>query len=78
MFILYSYEPFISISQLKKPSLRTATKALYMQAPPPLEKASRPNLVLKMGELVEDGDEITVTDVALPVSMQLKVKLIKK
>lgn len=49
-----------------------------MQAPPPLEKASRPNLVLKMGELVEDGDEITVTDVALPVSMQLKVKLIKK
>ncbi|CAO3671202.1 unnamed protein product [Umbelopsis ramanniana] len=65
-------------TQLKKPSLRTSTKALYMQAPPPLEKASRPNLVLKMGELVEDGDEITVTDVALPVSMQLKVKLIKK
>ncbi|KAI8579665.1 hypothetical protein K450DRAFT_240931 [Umbelopsis ramanniana AG] len=65
-------------TQLKKPSLRTATKALYMQAPPPLEKASRPNLVLKMGDLVEDGDEITVTDVALPVSMQLKVKLITK
>lgn len=65
-------------TQLKKPSLRTATKALYMQAPPPLEKASRPNLVLKMGDLLEDGDEITVTDVALPVSMQLKVKLITK
>jgi ubiquitin-activating enzyme E1 C len=48
-----------------------------MQAPPALEKASRPNLVLKMSELVEDNDEITVTDVALPVSMQLKVRLIK-
>jgi ubiquitin-activating enzyme E1 C len=63
---------------LKKPSLRTATKSLYMQGPPPLEKASRPNLVFKMSELVEDNDEITVTDVALPVSMQLKVRLIKK
>ncbi|CAO3679538.1 unnamed protein product [Umbelopsis vinacea] len=65
-------------TQLKKPSLRTATKSLYMQAPPALEKASRPNLLLKMSELVEDNDEITVTDVALPVSMQLKVRLIKK
>ncbi|GAB5591827.1 NEDD8 activating enzyme [Umbelopsis nana] len=65
-------------TQLKKPSLRTATKSLYMQGPPPLEKASRPNLVFKMSELVEDNDEITVTDVALPVSMQLKVRLIKK
>ncbi|KAH8549265.1 hypothetical protein BGW37DRAFT_111971 [Umbelopsis sp. PMI_123] len=64
-------------TQLKKPSLRTATKSLYMQAPPTLEKASRPNLVRKMGELVDDGDEITVTDVALPLSLQLKVKLIK-
>lgn len=64
-------------SQLKKPSLRTATKSLYMQAPPALEKASRPNLMLKMGDLVGDGDEITVTDVALPVSMQLKVTMVK-
>ncbi|KAG2172704.1 hypothetical protein INT43_000051 [Umbelopsis isabellina] len=64
-------------TQLKKPSLRTATKSLYMQAPPALEKASRPNLLLKMGDLVGDGDEITVTDVALPVSMQLKVTMLK-
>jgi ubiquitin-activating enzyme E1 C len=48
-----------------------------MQAPPPLEKASRPNLLLKMMELVDDGDEITVTDVALPVSMQLKVTMLR-
>jgi ubiquitin-activating enzyme E1 C len=76
-FILLTDKFLRPFSQLKKPSLRTATKSLYMQAPPTLEKASRPNLVRKMGELVDDGDEITVTDVALPLSLQLKVKLIK-
>ena len=60
-------------SQLKRPSLRTATKSLYMQAPPALEEATRPNLEKSLDELLEAGEYITVTDVALPVSIQLKV-----
>ncbi|KAG2220599.1 hypothetical protein INT45_002621 [Circinella minor] len=59
--------------QLKRPSLRTATKSLYMQAPPVLEEATRPNLEKKLEDLIESGEYITVTDVALPVSIQLKV-----
>ncbi|CDH55983.1 nedd8 activating enzyme [Lichtheimia corymbifera JMRC:FSU:9682] len=59
--------------QLKKPSLRTSSKSLYMQAPPALETATRPNLTKSMEELIEEGDYITVTDIALPVSIQLKV-----
>ncbi|KAL1925706.1 uncharacterized protein VTP21DRAFT_589 [Calcarisporiella thermophila] len=60
-------------TQLKKPSLSTGSKQLYMQAPPPLEQATRHNLLLKMKELVEPGDEIVITDPTLPISMQLKV-----
>lgn len=44
-----------------------------MQAPPALETATRPNLTKAMEELIEEGDYITVTDIALPVSIQLKV-----
>ncbi|KAG0170615.1 hypothetical protein DFQ28_002055 [Apophysomyces sp. BC1034] len=59
--------------QLKKPSLRTASQSLYMQAPPALEEITRPNLSKTLEELLEDGDCVTVTDTALPVSLQLKV-----
>ncbi|KAI9308711.1 hypothetical protein BJ944DRAFT_227497 [Cunninghamella echinulata] len=60
--------------QLKKPSLRTATKSLYMQAPPMLEKATRDNLKKSLNELLENGDYITVTDITLPVSLQIKIQ----
>ncbi|KAI9323378.1 hypothetical protein BX666DRAFT_1847219, partial [Dichotomocladium elegans] len=59
--------------QLKKPSLRTASKSLYMQAPPALEAATHPNLSKPLEELLEENDYITVTDTSLPVSIQLKV-----
>lgn len=53
-------------AQLKKPSIRTGeNKSLYMQSPPTLEEMSRPNLEKKVGELVENGDEIAVTDPSL-------------
>ncbi|ORZ23426.1 hypothetical protein BCR42DRAFT_458760 [Absidia repens] len=61
-------------TQLKKPSLRTANRSLYMQAPPVLEQATRTNLSLPIGDFVENGEFITVTDAALPVSLQIKVK----
>ena len=44
-----------------------------MQAPTVLEEATRPNLEKKLEDLIESGEYITVTDVALPVSIQLKV-----
>ncbi|KAI9343740.1 hypothetical protein DFJ73DRAFT_841197 [Zopfochytrium polystomum] len=59
--------------QLKKPSLRTAEKSLYMQAPKMLEQATRPNLEKALHELMQDGQDIVVTDEALPISMKLTV-----
>ncbi|ORX58678.1 hypothetical protein DM01DRAFT_1361821 [Hesseltinella vesiculosa] len=59
--------------QLKKPSLRTATQSLYMQAPPVLEQATRANLEKPLSSLIDSGDTITITDAALPVSLQLRV-----
>lgn len=59
--------------QLKKPSLSTSTKSLYLRAPPQLEAATRPNLDRKLRDLVENGQGITVTDTALPFSLELKV-----
>ncbi|KAL4210653.1 hypothetical protein AB4K20DRAFT_1901708 [Rhizopus microsporus] len=62
-----------SDTQLKKPSLRTATKSIYMQAPKALNQATLPNLDKLLSEFVSEGEYITVTDAALPVSLQLKI-----
>ncbi|KAI8802242.1 hypothetical protein BJ742DRAFT_911782 [Cladochytrium replicatum] len=59
--------------QLKRPSLRTSSKSLYMQAPKFLEEATRPNLEKPISTLVVDGDEIIVTDENLPVNLKLVV-----
>ncbi|KWU43607.1 NEDD8 activating enzyme [Rhodotorula sp. JG-1b] len=61
--------------QIRRPSLRLATKSLYMQAPPQLEVATRPNLEKSLSELLESGDVVTVTDSSLPFSLDLIVKL---
>lgn len=45
-----------------------------MQAPKQLEEKTRPNLSKKLSELVSNGEYITVTDAALPVSLQLLIK----
>ncbi|CAO3667986.1 unnamed protein product [Rhizopus stolonifer] len=63
-----------SDTQLKKPSLRTATKSIYMQAPKVLQKATMGNLGKYLSDFVNDDEYITVTDAALPVSLQLKIK----
>lgn len=61
--------------QIRRPSLRLASKSLYLQAPPQLEMATRPNLEKSLGELLESGDVVTVTDSSLPFSLDLIVKL---
>ena len=48
-------------------------RQIYLQAPPQLEAATRPNLEKKVFELVEDGGEITVTAATLPFNLSLRV-----
>ena len=57
--------------RLKLPSLRTATKSLYMRAPKPLEIATRSNLEKKLSELLDDDTEITITDSNIPINLRL-------
>jgi len=61
--------------QLKKPSLRTPGKSLYMQAPKPLQEATKGNLPRPMSELVEEGDVLDITDPSLPnIAVQVQIK----
>lgn len=59
-------------SQLKKPSIRTGEKSLYMQMAG-LEEQTRPNLEKKLGDLVEDGEEILITDKSFPTQFKYKM-----
>lgn len=64
-----------SALRLNAPSLVSASgKTLYMQKPPALEEATRPNLDKPMSSLMVNGEELTVTDpllesIALTVSV---------
>ncbi|TFL07532.1 NEDD8 activating enzyme [Pterulicium gracile] len=60
--------------QIKKPSLSTPDKQIYLQAPPQLEAATRPNLEKKVSDLVPEGGEITITASSLPFSLSLKIQ----
>ncbi|KIY72064.1 hypothetical protein CYLTODRAFT_418243 [Cylindrobasidium torrendii FP15055 ss-10] len=59
--------------QIKKPSLSTADTQLYLQAPPQLEAATRPNLLKKVSELVKGDAAITVTSSTLPFNLTLRI-----
>ncbi|KIX01739.1 uncharacterized protein Z518_09465 [Rhinocladiella mackenziei CBS 650.93] len=60
-------------AQLKKPSIRTEAKTLYVQAPKSLEEQTRPNLMKKMKELVGDGEEVGVSDSAFQISFKFRL-----
>ncbi|KAJ3343838.1 hypothetical protein HDU91_000321 [Kappamyces sp. JEL0680] len=61
--------------QLKKPSLRTSHKSLFMQAPKVLQDQTRPNLDKLLVELIgEEPEEISVTDLNLPITLRVQVK----
>lgn len=65
-------------AQLKKPSIRSEEKTLYMQSPESLEIKTRPNLVKKIGELIENGEEIGVSDPSLgSVNFKFRLKFSK-
>eukprot|EP00548_Thalassiothrix_antarctica_P012857 CAMPEP_0194166750 /NCGR_PEP_ID=MMETSP0154-20130528/2269_1 /TAXON_ID=1049557 /ORGANISM="Thalassiothrix antarctica, Strain L6-D1" /LENGTH=476 /DNA_ID=CAMNT_0038877505 /DNA_START=59 /DNA_END=1489 /DNA_ORIENTATION=- len=49
--------------RLKSPSITTGSGVtLYMQKPPALESATRPNLDKTLSSLISSGEELTVTD----------------
>jgi len=54
--------------RLTAPSVTAATsqRTLYMQNPPALEKATRANLDKALGVLIENGEQLTVTDPMFP------------
>ena len=59
--------------RLSSPSIVSGTgKTLYMQKPPMLEEATRPNLDKCISELISNGEEITVTD---PILESIAVSL---
>ena len=59
--------------QMSNPSLTTAQKYLYLTSPPELEKMTSDNLLKKLKDLINEGDEIVVTDPQLPISLRLIV-----
>ncbi|PVI08179.1 hypothetical protein DM02DRAFT_608254 [Periconia macrospinosa] len=60
-------------AQLKKPSIRTGSKSLYVQSMESLELQTRHNLERKMSDLVDEGEEIVITDRAFPTQFKYKV-----
>jgi ubiquitin-activating enzyme E1 C len=73
LFLIFFPSKSIPASQMKKPSLMLGGKPLYMQAPPPLEEATRPNLSKKLADLMKTGASLTVTDRSLPFALELVV-----
>ncbi|OOF99497.1 hypothetical protein ASPCADRAFT_393341 [Aspergillus carbonarius ITEM 5010] len=60
-------------AQLKKPSMRTEEKTLYQRFPPQLEEQTRHNLKLKLKELIENGQEIAVSDPAYTIDFRFRL-----
>mmetsp|Transcript_7743 Transcript_7743/g.25422 ORF Transcript_7743/g.25422 Transcript_7743/m.25422 type:complete len:478 (-) Transcript_7743:69-1502(-) len=61
--------------RLKSPSLTKADATLYMQKPPSLEEATRPNLDKQLAELLKDDDELTVVDPVFSGDLALTLQI---
>lgn len=62
-------------AQLKKPSVRSEAKTLYMQSPESLRLQTAHNLKKQIHELIQNNEEIAVSDPSLgAVSFKYKVK----
>ncbi|KAF1809659.1 hypothetical protein P152DRAFT_155721 [Eremomyces bilateralis CBS 781.70] len=60
-------------TQIKKPTIRTNDKSLYYPSPPSLEEQTRPNLLKRLTDLVEDGEEMAVTDSDGSITFKFKL-----
>lgn len=58
-----------------KPSLRSESMSLYFQQPPQLEEMTRKNLSKRLDELIQNGEQVTVSDRNLPFPVIVKVQL---
>lgn len=59
--------------QLKNPSITTGTSSLYFTAPAALEEQTRPNLKRKLDEMIQDGEEVNITDPAFATAFKFKL-----
>ena len=64
----------VSHSQLKNPALSINGKPLYWPAPADIEASTRDNLQKKLSELFTGAEDVTVTDKALPMVLNLRIK----
>ena len=65
-------------TQLKRPSVASGSKTLFMQSPESLMLKTRPNLEKKIGELLVNGEEIVVTDPSLgSISFKFRLRFSK-
>jgi ubiquitin-activating enzyme E1 C len=63
--------------KLKKPSIAGEASSLYMQKPPSLEAALRPNLDKAMNTLIRSGEVVTVTDpMLMMVDLSVRVEFV--
>lgn len=60
-------------AQLRKPTIRTAEKSLYYQAPKALEEQTRPNLRKKLRDLVSNGEEVAISDQAFTIDFKFNL-----
>lgn len=60
--------------QIKKPSIRGPSGVIFMQNPPQLHEATKPNLEKELHELVSDGDVLEITDRSLPFTLSLRIE----
>jgi ubiquitin-activating enzyme E1 C len=60
--------------QVKDPSLSVATKRLFFASPPLLYEATKHNLTVKMNYLVEEDEEVAITDSRLPLSLRVRLQ----
>lgn len=63
-----------SCSQFTRPSLSLNSRPLFWYNPPDVYQATKGNLEKMVGELVQDGETIVITDPALSVSADVTVK----
>ncbi|KAJ9097137.1 hypothetical protein QFC21_004806 [Naganishia friedmannii] len=62
--------------QIKKPSLSGPNGPLFFQAPKQLYEATKANLEKTVGEILQEGDQLNVTDRALPFTLTLRIKFV--
>ncbi|KAI8868291.1 hypothetical protein GQ42DRAFT_164236, partial [Ramicandelaber brevisporus] len=55
--------------QLRRPSITGNGRTIFMQAPPSLNEATKPNLERLLSELAPDGTVLTITDPGLALSL---------